>query len=382
MTELFDPLDGKWLLNKFEIYKTLRNKDTAYWSEKYQMHVVTRYDDVVYALSNPDIFSSAQGNLIIETEPGRFGNTLGASDNPAHDTYKNIVKEAYSKENINRVCNLMGEKARELIAGKSEVNISEVIGHLSAWVTAEILNIPHDKEKVKDFIVDIQRHADQAVKYNTNNHTFDSLKEIIFVSVYEAQTPASGPGIYQEYVKHKPNKFHITALFMGPTLSGAASMSSALEFLTLDLFRTDTLDQVVNDRSLIPNAINESLRYHASTGRFSRTVLKEVELHGITMKPGDRVALCLDSANRDPAKFSEPDKFIISRDTTGIAFGYGVHACIALAITKAAMNVYLNVLLDEMGKYKVLTTDNNLEYLIPASGNNDMITNIILSTDK
>ena len=381
MTELFDPLDGRWLLNKFEIYKTLRNRDTAYWSEKYQMHVVTGYDDVVYALSNPDIFSSAQGNLIIENDPRRFGYTLGASDNPAHDTYKNIVKEAYSKENINRVCNLMGEKARELLTGKREVNISEIVEQLSAWTTAEILNIPHDKEAIKNFIVDIQKHSDQAVKYNTNNHSFDSLREIISGYVNGEQA-ALGPGIYKEYIKNKHNKLYLTALFMGPTLSGAASMSSALEFLTLDLFRTNTLGQVVNDRSLIPNAVNESLRYHASTGRFSRTVLKEVELHGITMKPGDRVALCLDSANRDPAKFSEPDKFIISRDTTGIAFGHGVHACIALAITKAAMNVYLNVLLDEMGKYTILTRDSDLEYLIPASGNNDMITNIILSTDK
>lgn len=379
MTELFDPQDGNWLLNKFEIYKTLRSMDTAYWSEKYQMYVITRYDDVVYALNSPDIFSSAQGNLIIETEPRRFGNTLGASDNPAHDIYKNIVKEAYSKENIDRICDIMGEQAHKLLTGKSEVNISEVIEQLSAWVTAEILNIPYDKEKIKDFIVDIQRHADQAVKYNTNNNSFESLRELIAVSVYETQKPSIGPGIYQEYIKYKPNRLLITALFMGPTLSGASSLTSALEFLTLDLFRNNQLDQIINDRSLIPNVINESMRYHASTGRFSRTVIKEVSLHGIAMKPGDRVALCLDSANRDPAKFTDPDKFIIDRDTTGVAFGHGIHACIALAISKAAMSVYLNVLLDEIGKYIVLTSDKELKYLIPASGNNDMISNITIA---
>ena len=379
MTELFDPLEGKWLLNKFETYKTLRDSDTAYWSKKYQMHIITRYDDVVYALANPDIFSSAQGNLIIENDPRRFGYTLGASDNPEHDVYKNIVKEAYSKANVERVCNLMGEKARELLTGKLEVNISKIIAQLSAWVTAEILNIPHNKEQVKDLIVDIQKHSDQAVKYNINNHTFDSLREIIFVAINNEKKPAPGPGIYQEYIKNKHNKLYLTALFMGPTLSGASSMTSALEFLTLDLFRTNTLNQVFNDRSLIPNAVNESLRYHASTGRFSRTVMKEVVLHGVTMKPGDRVAVCLDSANRDPNKFQNPDEFIIGRDTTGVAFGHGMHACIALAISKAAMNVYLNVLLDEIGKYKVLTENKDLEYLIPASGNNDMITNIIIT---
>jgi cytochrome P450 len=139
---------------------------------------------------------------------------------------------------------------------------------------------------------------------------------------------------------------------------------------------------VLNDRSLIPKAVNESLRFHASTGRFSRTVITEVELHGVKLKPGDRVALCLESANRDPDKFPDPDKFILDRDTTGVAFGHGLHACIALAISKAAMNAYLDVLLTKMGKYKVLTANKDLEYLITASGNDDMITNIIISKDK
>jgi cytochrome P450 len=379
MTELFDPQDGKWLLKKFEIYKTLRDRDTAYWSEKYQMHVVTRYDDVVYALANPDIFSSAQGNLIVE-DPQRFGLTLGASDNPTHDVFKNIVKEAYSKSNIDRISNLMGEKARELLNEKTQVNISEVIEHLSAWVTAEILNVPYDKETVKDLIVDIQRHGELAVKYNVNNYTFARLREIIFVSAMLVNRSAPGPGIYQEYVKNDPGTKMIMSLFMGPTLSGAASMTSALEFLTLDLFRTNILDQVVNDRSLIPNAINESMRYHASTGRFSRTVLKEVKLHGVIMKPGDRVALCLDSANRDPQAFPDADSFILNRNgQKHIAFGHGVHACIALAISKAAMQVFLEVLLDIFGKYNVITKNDDLFYVIPASGNNDMISNIVIS---
>jgi cytochrome P450 len=157
-------------------------------------------------------------------------------------------------------------------------------------------------------------------------------------------------------------------------------MTSALEFLTLDLFRTNMLDQVVNDRSLIPDAINESLRYHASTGRFSRTVMKEVELHGVTMKPRDRVALCLDSANRDPRAFPDADSFILNRNgQKHMAFGHGVHACIALAISKAAMQVFLEVLLDIFGKYNVITKNDDLFYVIPASGNNDMISNIIIS---
>ena len=82
--ELFNPHSADWLLNKFKIYTDLRNRDAAYWSERYQMYVITRYDDVFHVLNNPDVFSSAQGNLIVENS-NRFGLTLGASDNPVHN---------------------------------------------------------------------------------------------------------------------------------------------------------------------------------------------------------------------------------------------------------------------------------------------------------
>jgi len=380
--ELFNPQSGEWLLNKFETYKDLRTRTKAYYSEEFNVYVITRYSDVMYALSDHEIFSSGLGNLIVE-DSRRFGQTLGASDNPTHDIFKNIVKNAYSKDNIQRVISIMSEKATELLTDKDEVNISDIINELSAWVVTEIINFPYNKTKIKDLIKYIQSHSDLAVKYNVDTVYSNVFRNFTNLITSPGIRPvAQGPGIYQDYITNNPNNIDAISLFVGPTLSGASSFTGALTFLTLDLYRENQLDAIINDRSLIPKAINESLRFHASTGRFSRTVTSEVELHGVKLKPGDRVALCLESANRDPDKFTDPDKFIIGRDTTGLAFGHGLHACIALAISKAAMNGYLNVLLDKMGKYKVLTENTDLEYLISASGNNDMISNLCIEKDN
>jgi cytochrome P450 len=166
-------------------------------------------------------------------------------------------------------------------------------------------------------------------------------------------------------------------------LSGASSLTGALQFLTLDLYRENQLDILLADPSLIPKAVEESLRFHASTGRFSRTVMEEITMHGVNLKPGDRVALCLESGNRDSTKFADPDVFDIERDTAGsLSFGRGPHACIALAITKAVMNVYLEILLKNFGKYTVLTKNDDLQYIITDSGNDDMISNIIIESGK
>lgn len=374
----FNPHDSNWLLNKFDFYKELRNQEKAYWSEEYKSYIITRYHDVLFSLSSPEIFYSGKGNLVVES-PHRFGNTLGASDNKRHDFLKNVVKNAYSKNNISRIVSIMSEKTKDLLKEKTTVNISSVIEEISGWVTAEILNLPYDKEEIKNLIVDVQKHASQAVKYDVDNTSYNKLREI-FINLSTIERPlAPGPGIYQEYILNMPRSERIMSLFAGPCISGASSLTGSLEFLILDLYRENQIDYLMNDRNLIENAVLESLRFNASTGRFSRTVKEEIKLHGVILKPEDRVILCLDSANRDPSKFENPDIFDIYRNTKGsLAFGHGVHSCIALAISKACMIEFLNLVLDHFGHYKVLTKNSELKYLIPASGNNDMISEIMI----
>lgn len=377
MVELFDPHSKEWLLKKFEIYDSLRSNDVAYWSEKYQMYVLTKYADVLFALKNPDIFSSAKGNLIVEM-PHRFGSTLGASDDPRHSFYKNIVKNAYGKsrlEEIGKNAKLRIAQEFDRVKGKP-IHISSMIERISACVTADILGLPANKSYIEELIANIQKKSSKAVMHNTDDTSYDEFVKVVKDAV-ETNTTPTYEGIYKEYLENNPKRYPIYSLFTGPTLSGASSLTGALEFLTLDLFREQQLEYLLKDKSLINNAVNESIRFHASTGRFSRTVAKETELHGIKLMPDTRVAVCLESANRDPEKFSNANLFDLNRDTSGnLGFGYGAHACIALAISKEIMTIYLEVLLEKIGNYKIASTDYN--YVITQSGNDDMIDNLIL----
>lgn len=379
MTELFNPHSDEWLLNKFEIYKELRSRPQAYWSEKYQVRVLTRYEDVMSALSDSETFSSANGNLVVEMS-ARFGNTLGASDNPRHDFLKNIVKNAYGKENISRVLSTAEKQFLLMIDGQDKLNLSDVVDNLSSWIVAEILNLPYDKTTIQKLIYGTQRYGPSCVSVNVNPIWEWKLRSLLTVFSFNQgeQLPAPGPGIYQEYVNNNITKNHAMSLFFGPCVSGASSMTGGLEFLALDLYRQGLLERVYKDRSLIPLAVNESLRFNASTGRFRRTVTKDVTIHGVDLRPGDAVVLSLESANRDPDKFEKPDQFILERNTSGVAFGHGVHACIALAISKASMNFFLNSLFDNFGLYKVTTKNEDLKYVMTQSGNDDMISNIMI----
>jgi cytochrome P450 len=379
--EWFNPHCNQWLKNKFEIYKELRKRDKAYFSEKYQMYIITKYDDVLFALSNPDIFSSAKGNLIVE-DPDRFGKTLGASDGEMHQYLKNIAKNAYSKDNIERIIDSLKKYADQLLPVNPIINFSDIINNLSSFVTSEIIGLPEDKIKIKDIVVEIQNKDHRSIYTDDKSDVYyNKFLTILALHLVKEKTFPIQNGIYKEYFEHilyhQPEHIY-RSLFTGPVISGTSSMSAALQFLTIDLYENNLINSDVKNKNLILNIINESLRYRPSTSRFSRTVAQKVTLHGVELTPGDRVALCLDSSSRDNEKFNNADQFNIDRNTAGkLSFGHGVHACIALSISKAVMEAYLEVFLDTFKKYKLITTPEEYEFLITASGNNDMISNLI-----
>lgn len=375
---IFDPHSNEWLLNRFEIYKDLRTRDTAYWSDKFQLYVITRYDDVFFALTNPNIFSSAKGNLLVET-PVRFQKTLGASDNPYHSEFKNIVLNAYTKDNLNRIASVFVKKAIEHFSNKTEIDISEVTDDLSAWMVTELLNFPIDKNVMHNAILNIH-------KYDPNIHVFgseDTPKNLqsefgVIYETFSRKPPSLGPGVYHECMTNNPNNADTIFLVVANILSGTGSLVGALQYLTLDA--VDHLDVLMNDRSLIPAAVNESLRIHTSTGRFGRTVTQNITMHGVDLKPGDRVALCLESANHDPTKFTNPEEFDLSRNDNvkHLGWGYGIHSCIALALSKELLSLYLETLLDIVGECVIMTKSSDIRYTYVKGGNIDIMSNIML----
>lgn len=370
---MFNPHSNDWLNNKFDYYKELRKAESAFYSKKYKLYVITRHNDIDLALNSPEVYSSAKGNLIVEN-PNRFGRTLGASDNPTHNIFKNIVKEAYSKSNLNRIMGALSH-AIDIEFTANTLNVSLASKRISAYVVAEILNLPCSKSLVQDIILDIQNTALHAIANSNSREAHDRLTTLVNSLITNKVEPL-GPGIYAEYIK--ANNPKVMSLFTGPTISGVSSLIGALQFLTLDLYRTNNINNLINNTLLIPNAVNESLRYNASTGRFSRTVAKNTRLHNVDLKPGDRIALCLESGNRDESVFTNADSFLLTRDTSkSLGFGRGIHSCIALAISKRCMEVYLAKLLNVYKNYKVVPVD-KLDFIMTASGNDDMINNLVI----
>jgi cytochrome P450 len=377
--ELYDPFDKEWLKHKFKYYDQIREMDAAYWSEKYNMYVFTRNKDVIHILSNPTTFISGQGNLVID-KPYRYGMTPGASDGKRHAYYRRTVKDAYSKSRIDDINNSIKIKTTELLTNQTNepFDIANIIRIVSAYMSAEVINLPGiDKEYLTNLIVGIQLNSDRTVMHNTNNSDYDKFVKIIR-GLLDNKVEPTGPGIYKEFVENTVQYPQTPiSLFTGPVISGCYSMISALEFTVFNLYKENALEELLANRDLISNAVDEALRFNATTGKFARTVAEPIRIHNVDLKPGDKIAVCLDAASRDPEIFENPNTFNIHRKTSkSTPFGYGPHACAGQSIARAGLEQFLETFLEIVGNYEVITTEETLEYIITATGNNDVVEEI------
>jgi cytochrome P450 len=108
-------------------------------------------------------------------------------------------------------------------------------------------------------------------------------------------------------------------------------------------------EQLRADRSAVPTAVEEMLRWASSTPYNRRTATRDVQMHGIRITAGDKVTLWWASGNRDAAVFADPHVFDIARNPNPhLAFGRGVHFCLGASLARMEMRVMLGALLDRV----------------------------------
>jgi cytochrome P450 len=137
-------------------------------------------------------------------------------------------------------------------------------------------------------------------------------------------------------------------------MAGIESLGSFLTMFALNLADfPDARARLVREPTLIPDAIEESLRFNTSAQRFRRRLTQDTQLHGQTMRQGDFVILAYGSANRDERQFPNPDAYDITRKTRGhLGFGGGVHACIGSALARMAVNRVFKVFLERVPEFR------------------------------
>lgn len=318
---------------------------------------VYRFDDVFRVLRDGETFSSAH---IIELI---MGDVMGehimlGMDNPDHGRYRALVSTAFRQKQLARwEDELVRQTANELIdqfaARGSADLVPEFTFPYPTKIIAGLLGLPReDYRKFQRWSIDIlnfHSKRDQAIA--ASREIQDYLTDILAERRVNPREDIISDLATAELDGQRLSDDEIYSFVRLLLPAGVeTTYRSTGNLIYLLLSRPDLLDAVRRDRALVPQAIEEALRYETPLLNFTRVATKDTELGGVAIPAGSTLLLMNAAANRDEDRYADPETFDIFRPDPKphISFGSGPHVCIGMHLARLEMRVALNLLLDRL----------------------------------
>ena len=368
MREPFDLYSVAIDRDPFPGYAQLREHYPCYWSEKAGVWILTRYEDVLNAAQDWQNFSSLRGNLVDEI-PGRSGGTLGTTDPPRHDRLRGLAQAAFARKNLDDVVQpaiLTAERALEGIASQPEFDF---VSDFSSVVTVETifrllgLDQPDPAETRAEVVLSISTDKEKRGRNPQLDAAFSRLTTYIAEEVEKRRANPADDLITKlaeaEIDGDRLSEREVVLTTSMFVVAGVESLSSFMSTFALNLAQFgDARQRLAGDPELIPQAIEESLRYNTSAQRFKRTLNEDVELHGCTLRKGDSVVLAYGAANRDERQFVKADDYDIDRNPRGhLGFGSGKHFCIGSAFARLVAQTAMQRFMHQIPDFELATSE-------------------------
>ena len=370
MSELYyDPWVVEIDLDPYPTYRRLRDEAPVYYNERHDFWGLSRYADVDAALREPNKLSSAKGDIleVVKADPVMPPGVFINEDPPLHTIHRALVSRAFTPKRIREI----EDKVRTFcvacldpIIGSDRFDFVQDLGaelpmrtigmlvgipdsdqpSVRAHAHAVLRNKPGEPLPVKkDHYFDGDMFTDY-LAWRTKNPSDDLITELLNVE-FEDETGATRRLSTEELL-----------IFLA-VVAGAGVETTGRLFGWMGKVlgeNPDQLQDLAGNPSLVPNAIEELLRYEPPGPHVARWVAEDVEFHGQTVPAGSALLLMLASANRDERHFDEPDRFDIHRRPGGLlTFGRGAHFCLGAPLARLEGRVALEEVLKRFPKWEV-----------------------------
>jgi len=354
----------------------LRRDDPVHWHEPLRTWVLTKHEDVRRASREPGTFSVTGGIRLDDAlggaqSAGRLfdegAEFLAFVDPPRHTELRRVIAPAFTPravaERQERIRTFAAQIIEQVPPGEPVEWVS-CCARLPVMVSLDLLGLPlsdvdavlvwseamdrlssplqpHELEQVVTDFAPLAHYLLEHIELKRDSPADDMISMLLADQLDGRRLTDANVLMYLQTVLSAGNDT-VRSLLAGIVITFAE--------------RPDQLRLVARDRGLVPNAVEELLRWITPARGFLRTVMQPTEIRGRQLRPGERVYLAYDSANRDEDAFADPYRFDVTREftTQQLSFGFGTHACIGAAFARSEATALLEALLDRFDSFELV----------------------------
>ena len=364
---VLDPYSHEFHWDPYPYYRAVRDADPVYFNEKGGFWLLTRWDDVNLALRDFRTFINT-GAVALEKEAHDvmpYPMFIG-SDPPDHTRQRKVLAPLMTPAALAALADVIRDKTRKLLAPHLHRGRFDFVADLGCYlpmdVIAGMIRVPDaDQDRVRRLADDLIARDDMQHELSQRN-----IDGYIGLATY-----------FEEHVaRHAamPSSDDMLGLMLSARADGTMTHKEVIgNMILLAIAGNETTTKLignmayrlwqhpdqrslcVKDPSLIEKAVEETLRFDGSSQIIVRRVGQDIELRGKQLRVGDRVGLCLISANRDERHYANPDVYDIRRGARDhMAFGFGLHSCLGAALARLETRIVFEEVLRVMPDYQIV----------------------------
>jgi cytochrome P450 len=357
----FDPYDPATQDDPFPVYEVLRRDHPCYRDPEGRFSAISRYDDVREALRDHETFSNA-GGIILGNDVSAAPPSMVLMDPPAHTRLRNLVSRAFTPRRIAAFEDALRESISEFIdafADQPEVDLVPAFADLvPVRAISDIVGVPREeREQFRMWADRMIGEPETEAGINAMIETFTyfgaALEDRKVNPRDDMLTAMTEAEIDGERLSLDEQVGMVLLLFFAGIETTVFHMTN----VCFELGAHPEIQARLRDRpELIPDAMEEILRYDAPVQGDIRTLTRDVELHGEHMPAGETVLVLFGSANRDPKAFTDPDTLDITRKPNPhLTFAQGVHFCLGAPLVRLEHRIAFEELLRRLPPFRVVS---------------------------
>ncbi|SOX56068.1 cytochrome P450 [Mycobacterium ahvazicum] len=361
----YDPYDVALNTDPFAMFRRLREEAPLYYNAHHDFYALSRFDDVSAALVNHEVFSSARGAIleIIRADMSIPSGLLIFEDPPVHDIHRNLLSRVFTPRRIGALEPQIRQMCAEILAPAVQNGgfdfVTDVGLLLPVRVVGKLFGIPEGEQDrlFQKSLSTLDNEPGQPLVGLANGEVFADYVD------WRAKNPSDDlltELMNAEFTDESGVVRRLSGeellLYLTVVATAGADTTTRLIGAAGKLLadHPDQRRDLVDDRSLIGQAVEEIVRFEPPAVHVARYVTRDIELHGQTVQAGSVVILLLASANRDDRRFVNGDTFDVHRKPRQhLGFGVGTHYCLGNALARLEGRVALDEILNRFPEWRI-----------------------------